>query len=101
MHYYSERYVGRDWWTRGVQGDQYVQPYTEPGKVGARASRLYAKIKNGHKGVRLTDEEMRRLVVFMDSHGSYISHDTRALDQCLGKVVEGVMKNWLSPELQN
>ncbi len=90
VHYYTRRYVGADWWAKSVQGDDFVQPYSEPGKAGALASPLYAKLKAGHKGVRLTDEEMRRLVVFMDSHCAYISHDTRPLDQCLGRKVEGV-----------
>ncbi len=90
VQYYTQFYKGPLWWERGCQADRFVQPFSEPGKVGALASPLYAKLKTGHKGVSLTDDEMRRLVVFMDSQGTYIAHDLKAMDQCLGETVEGI-----------
>lgn len=40
---------------------------TIPGKFGARASKLYKMLKEGHHDVKLTDEEMHRIAVWLDS----------------------------------
>ncbi len=88
IEFYTNNYRGKDWEKSGRQRDAFVQAYSEPGLSGARASRLYKKLKAGHHGVKLTDEEMRRLVVFMDSSGAYIAHDFDAEAQRAGKVVE-------------
>ena len=90
VQYYTQFYCGTNWFEQSVQRDRFVQSYSQPGKVGARASRLYQLIKAGHHGVKLTREEMRRLIVFMDSHGAYLAHDREALRQCEGEVVEGI-----------
>ena len=37
-----------------------------PGKVGARASKLYPMLKKGHHDVKLSEEEMRRIAVWLD-----------------------------------
>lgn len=46
-----------------------------PGQFGARASKLYGLLSKGHKNVKLSDEEMRRIVLWLDSvslfHGVY------------------------------
>lgn len=38
-----------------------------PGQFGARASKLYALLSKGHKNVKLSDEEMHRIVLWLDS----------------------------------
>lgn len=40
---------------------------TIPGEFGARASKLYAMLRGGHKDVKLSPEEMNRLIVWLDS----------------------------------
>jgi hypothetical protein len=40
---------------------------TTPGQFGARASRLYQVLKDGHHGLRLPPEAMHRLTVWLDS----------------------------------
>ncbi len=40
---------------------------TFPGQFGARASKLYPLLMHGHKGVKLTPEEMERIIVWLDS----------------------------------
>ena len=90
VQYYTQFFTGPAWYEVGIQRDRFVQPHSEPGKVGARASKLYQILKAGHHGVKLTDEEMRRLIVFMDSNGAYLAHDKDALAQCEGQVVEGI-----------
>lgn len=49
-------------------GDHYR---TIPGKFGARASKLYEILKSGHHGVELTDEEMHRVTVWLDSLSNF------------------------------
>ena len=85
---YTNTYSGPGWEKKGRQSDPFVQAYSVPGEGGARASRLYRMLKEGHRGVKLTDEEMRRLVVFMDANGAYIAHDFDADSQLAGRVVE-------------
>ncbi len=47
---------------------QYGNPHrTTPGKFGARASRLYALLTEGHYDVELSEEELHRLTVWLDS----------------------------------
>ena len=90
--YYTSVYKGTNWFKTGVQRDAFVQSYSEPGKVGARASKLYAMLKKGHHGVKLTPEEWRRLTVFMDAQGAYLAHDHDVESQLQGKIVPPVLE---------
>ena len=90
--YYTSVYKGREWYRRGRQADAFVKAYSEPGKVGARGSRLYAMLRKGHHGVELSPEEWRRLILFMDSQGSYLSHDFQAQEQLEGQVIEPALE---------
>jgi hypothetical protein len=38
-----------------------------PGQFGARASKLYGHLSQGHKDVKLSDEEMHRITLWLDS----------------------------------
>jgi len=49
-------------------GDSYR---TIPGKFGARASLLYPMLVKGHHGVELTEEEMHRITVWLDSVSNF------------------------------
>ncbi len=40
---------------------------TTPGEFGARASRLYALLRQGHYDVKLSPEDLRRITVWLDS----------------------------------
>ena len=88
IQFYTNNYSGPRWYERRVQKDSFTFHHSEPGKIGARGSKLYETLRKGHNGVELTDEEMRRLVLFMDASGAYISHDFQAEAQCFGGVVE-------------
>ena len=70
----------------------HVFPYSEPGKIGARGSKLYQMLKKGHHGVRLSEDDWRRLVLFMDASGAYLSHDHDVDAQLQGRVVEPVLE---------
>ena len=84
---YTSIYKGPNWYRVGHQRDAFVPAYSEPGKVGARGSRLYEILKKGHHGVELTVDDWRRLILFMDSQGLYIAHDHNAPAQLRGEVV--------------
>lgn len=49
-------------------GDHYR---TIPGKFGAKASKLYPMLSEGHHEVELTDEEMHRITVWLDSVSNF------------------------------
>jgi cytochrome c553 len=42
-----------------------------PGKVGAKASKLYEMLRKGHHDVKLSDEDMHRLIVWLDSYSPF------------------------------
>jgi hypothetical protein len=65
----------------------FTDAYTVPGRFGARASRLYAMLQKGHHEVALSDEEWRRLTIWMDSNGLFFGHERDLLAQAQGKVV--------------
>jgi len=73
----------------------YGDPYrTIPGKFGARASKLYELLKNGHHDVELTEEEMHRITVWLDSlsnfYGVYEKEGGEA--QLRGEVVKPTLE---------
>ncbi len=47
------------------------EPQTRPDRFGARASKLTALLLNGHEGVELADEDVRRLATWMDANGLF------------------------------
>lgn len=49
-------------------GDSYR---TRPGEFGARASKLYQILRGGHHGVELSDGEMHRITVWLDSLSNF------------------------------
>jgi hypothetical protein len=45
----------------------YGDPYrTTPGRFGARASKLYKLLQEGHYDVKLPDEDLHRLTLWLD-----------------------------------
>jgi hypothetical protein len=51
---------------------------TTPGKFGARASKLYQMLKKGHHDLKLSDEDMHRITVWLDCNSNFYGayHDT-------------------------
>jgi len=75
-----------------IEWDAFTPPYTEPGKFGAYASPLYALLSKGHHDVKLTDEEWRRLALFMESNASFFGHDHDPRGQAAGWTVYPVLE---------
>jgi hypothetical protein len=50
-----------------------------PNQVGARASKLYQMLRKGHHKVKLTEEELRRITLWLDTnsnfYGAYLQTD--------------------------
>ena len=42
-----------------------------PGKIGARASKLYELLETGHYDVELSEEDMHRITVWLDSYSPF------------------------------
>ncbi|MFH1921340.1 MAG: hypothetical protein ABIP48_15855, partial [Planctomycetota bacterium] len=68
-----------------------AEPMTQPDRFGARASKLTALLLEGHEGVTLSDEELERLVTWMDAnalfYGTFDPEDQRRQQQ--GERIEG------------
>ncbi|MHC4636380.1 MAG: HzsA-related protein [Planctomycetota bacterium] len=62
---------------------------TIPGKFGANASKLYQMLKKGHHDVKLSDEEMHRITVWLDSCSIFygVYEKEGGIAQLEGKVV--------------
>jgi len=65
----------------------WTEPSTYPGRFGARRSRLYDLLVKGHHDLELPPEDMRRLVIWMDSNGLYFGHEDNIQAQAVGEVV--------------
>jgi len=70
----------------------WTEPYTVPGQFGAKGSKLFAMLTAGHGKVKLTDDELLRLTVWMDSNGLFHGHDQDIQAQAEGKIVPPPMQ---------
>jgi hypothetical protein len=74
---------------------RYEDPYrTIPGKFGAKASRLYQMLQEGHHDVKLTDQELHRLTVWLDSLSNFYGVYERdgGLAQLRGEIVHPTLE---------
>ena len=55
-------------------------------------SKLYAMLEAGHNKVKLTDDEMRRLTIWMDSNGLFHGHDQEVQAQAEGKIIPPILQ---------
>ena len=61
-------------WKYAHSGAQWVKNKdvgSIPGKVGARVSKLYKMLKDGHHDVELSEEDMHRIIVWLDSYSPF------------------------------
>lgn len=65
----------------------FTASYTEPGKFGARGSKLYQMLRKGHHDVKLTDDEWRRLIIWLDSNCTFFGHEAEIDKQAAGEIV--------------
>ena len=62
------RHVSYSGWDK--QPNNNYEPLTVPLTFGALASPLLKRLESGHGGVKLTDEELCRMILWMDSNGA-------------------------------
>ena len=67
--------------------DPWTDPRTTPGQFGARASKLYGILTQGHYDVRLSEEDMHRITLWLDCNSDFFGSYENTLDQSKGKVV--------------
>ena len=67
--------------------DPWTDPRTTPGQFGARASKLYGILTQGHYDVRLSEEDMHRITLWLDCNSDFFGSYEKTLDQSKGKVV--------------
>jgi hypothetical protein len=80
-YYASYLSLTRDFGTWKYSGDTLTGSLSDPaqskdvksipGKVGARASQLYTILQEGHYEVALSDEELHRIIVWLDSYSPF------------------------------
>ena len=60
---------------------------TTPGKFGAKAAKLYQMLAKGHNKVKLTDEEMHRIILWLDCNSNFYGAYLETKKQEKGEVV--------------
>jgi hypothetical protein len=80
LHHQPQIGYGSETGARAVLG-------TVPGKFGARASRLLALLDKGHYDVRLAPEELRRVIVWLDSNSDFFGAYQQAEAHARGELV--------------
>jgi hypothetical protein len=65
-------------------GGQFTPSKTYPGKFGANASRLYRVLNRENKSVKLSPEEMRRIIIWLDCNSDFYGTYERIDEQRLG-----------------
>ncbi len=71
----------------GVMEQHKEIQYSIPGKIGARMSNLCKMLLGGHKGVKLTSEEMRRITCWLDCNSVFYGAYQDAPEQAKGSLV--------------
>ena len=70
----------------------FTTPRTIPGKFGARASRLYKMLEDGHHEVVLTPEQMHRITLWLDSNSDFFGSYENLTAQANGEIVYPSLK---------
>lgn len=72
--------------------DAWTDPRTTPGKFGARASKLLALLDGGHYDVKLSEEELRRITLWLDCNSDFFGSYEDTMAQARGKVVRPTLQ---------
>lgn len=72
--------------------DLWLSPRSIPGEIGAKASKLLPLLKNGHADVKLSDEELQRLVIWLDANSDFYGSYENIKEQAMGEIVQPTME---------
>ena len=81
----------RAWGKHGGNGalhSRNKRSYSIPGQEGAKVSRLYAHLRDGHQKVKLSQEEMRRITLWLDCNSCFYGAYFDIEKQARGEVVK-------------
>ncbi|UCF15579.1 MAG: PD40 domain-containing protein, partial [Phycisphaerales bacterium] len=67
--------------------DPWTDPRTTPGKFGARASRLYSIVAQGHHDLRLSGEDLYRITLWLDCNSDFFGSYEDTEVQAAGQIV--------------
>lgn len=93
--YTSYRNLHKYAWHHGSYNsgyDMWLSPRSTPGKVGAKASKLLPLLKNGHKDVQLSKEEMRKIVLWLDCNSDFFGSYEHLEQQAQRHVVQPTLE---------
>ena len=65
----------------------FTTPMTIPGKFGAKESRLYKLLQEGHYDVKMSKEEMHRITLWLDSNSDFFGSYENTKEQAQGGIV--------------
>ena len=74
--------------------------YSLPMEEGARVSKLYKMLEEGHNGVKLSPEEMRRITLWIDCNSNFFGTYKQIEKQANGEIVmpELGLPEWSDPK---
>ena len=70
----------------------FTESKTYPGKFGALASRLYKMLERGHKNVKLSQEEMRKISLWLDCNSDFYGTYENLEAQRRGEIVHHILE---------
>jgi hypothetical protein len=70
----------------------FTTPRTIPGQFGARASKLYQMLAKGHNKLKLPDEDMHRITLWLDANSDFFGSYDNIEAQVKGEVVKPTME---------
>jgi hypothetical protein len=72
--------------------DLWLSPRSVPGKIGAKASKLFPLLKSGHKDVNLSKKEMRQIVLWLDCNSDFFGSYENLEQQAMGNIVHPTLE---------
>ena len=76
----------------GGQYDGWTSSRSEPGKLGAKASKLYQLLVKGHHNLKLSAEDSHRLELWLDSSSMFFGACENRTAQAAGELVRPILE---------
>jgi len=91
-HRWTDSYAALQPYAHYYNDQVFTPPRTVPGQFGARASALLKLLDKGHYDVKLPADDLRRLLVWLDSNSDFFGAYEDIEKQSLGEIVEPSMQ---------
>ncbi len=70
----------------------WTTPRTVPGEFGARVSGLYRMLEGGHHDLKLSEEDMHRLTLWLDANSDFFGSYENTEGQARGEIVRPTLE---------